>query len=580
MPDTDDSANDQPAADKTSFEKKKDAFAVDYDCLYARSEGHKYFMIHESFIATLCEAVACPQCHHVGLQWKELTGTELQKDGLNHKLQVSCGSCHTIVCEKLQTSPAASNSRYPDVNSRTILAMRAIGAGHASLQEFCRVMGLPGISINTYQSHTKILHDKCNRAAEENLQQAARTVRQAYEDADPDLVGQEVIDIAVSYDGTWQKRGHTSHNGLGVVIDLMTGLVLDTEIRSNYCSSCALAASRFKGYDTDEFRDWRQNVHTLCEKNHSGSAASMEAHAAVAMFGRSVDKHRMRYTTVLSDGDSKTVKKLNDENTYDVEIRKEECVNHISKRMFARLDNFATRQKARGNSVGGRGKGKLTKVRMKRWSTYYRNAISKNVGDVDGMHNSIWAILYHSTSTEADPRHQFCPQGEESWCFYQKAVAKGECTKPPESHDPIPEDMAVDLLHDFEALSDDDRLERCCRNMTQNTNESFNGQVWKRAPKTLFSSRLVVELAVSLALQAFNRGAVGVLRVMHGLGLRQSHVSITMTAAKDRRRSSLAAVAESEVAKKHRATKKQRNAKQQDKHTEKEGEQYGYGLLQ
>ena len=35
----------------------------------------------------------------------------------------------------------------------------------------------------------------------------------------------------------------SSHNGVGVVDDLMTGLILDTETLSNVCSACAAAAT-------------------------------------------------------------------------------------------------------------------------------------------------------------------------------------------------------------------------------------------------------------------------------------------------------------------------------------------------
>ena len=47
------------------------------------------------------------------------------------------------------------------------------------------------------------------------------------------------------------------------------------------------------------FRKW------LCEKNFDGSSVAMEAHAAEILWRRSVEKLKMRYTTVLSDEDSK-----------------------------------------------------------------------------------------------------------------------------------------------------------------------------------------------------------------------------------------------------------------------------------
>ena len=48
----------------------------------------------------------------------------------------------------------------------------------------------------------------------------------------------EKVDIAVSFDGTWQKRGHTSHNGIGIAIDLLTAYVVDFEVLSNICVHC------------------------------------------------------------------------------------------------------------------------------------------------------------------------------------------------------------------------------------------------------------------------------------------------------------------------------------------------------
>ena len=42
----------------------------------------------------------------------------------------------------------------------------------------------------------------------------------------------------VSQDGTWQKRGHSSHNCVSSAIDFETGLVLDHQVISNYCQAC------------------------------------------------------------------------------------------------------------------------------------------------------------------------------------------------------------------------------------------------------------------------------------------------------------------------------------------------------
>ncbi len=97
---------------------------------------------------------------------------------------------------------------------------------------------------------------------------------------------------------------------------------------------------------------------------------------------------------------------LNDAKVYgDTVVAKEECINHIAKRMYSRLERFAQRSKAAGKPVGGAGKGKLTKKRMQTWSSYYRNALSNYAGNVPAMQHGVWAILYHSMSTEDTPKH-------------------------------------------------------------------------------------------------------------------------------------------------------------------------------
>ncbi len=145
------------------------------------------------------------------------------------------------------------------------------------------MLSLPGMSIeDTFHKHSNNIARKCVQVGEQNLRQAARQVHYAYRKAKPELADKDVIDIAVSYDGTWQKRSFSSHNGVGVVIDLLTGLVLDTEVLSNYCSPCSKAASRFAA-DEQKLTEWQQNHKEHCDRNHEGSAGSMEAQAAIAM---------------------------------------------------------------------------------------------------------------------------------------------------------------------------------------------------------------------------------------------------------------------------------------------------------
>lgn len=73
---------------------------------------------------------------------------------------------------------------------------------------------------------------------EDCFQQAALNIRKVYMSSDDSLTMNSVIDISVGYDGTWHRRGFSSHYGVGTIIELKTGLVLDVHIMSNLCTVC------------------------------------------------------------------------------------------------------------------------------------------------------------------------------------------------------------------------------------------------------------------------------------------------------------------------------------------------------
>lgn len=63
--------------------------------------------------------------------------------------------------------------------------------------------------------------------------------------------------------------------------------------------------------------------------------------AALILFMRSLGWHNLRYTTVLSDGDSCTYLTLQEKRVYGfIDIDKEDGVNHVQKRMGTALRNL------------------------------------------------------------------------------------------------------------------------------------------------------------------------------------------------------------------------------------------------
>ena len=105
----------------------------------------------------------------------------------------------------------------------------------------------------------------------------------------------------------------------------------------------------------------------------------------------------------------------------------------------------------------------MTEAKCKDLQNFYRGAIVNNLGDTSSMRNSVWAGLWHSMSTDEEPHHLQCPEGEESWCFYQKAVANGQTPPSHAAHRAstfLTRDVAHRLIPIYRRMSDEALLNR------------------------------------------------------------------------------------------------------------------------
>ena len=121
-------------------------------------------------------------------------------------------------------------------------------------------------------------------AGQQSMKNAATQIRSAYATLDEDLQQQiaggetPIINIGVTYDGTWQKRGFSSLYGVGICIDIMTGLVIDYELMSKYCQSCK--NKKAEGCSEEQWTHWMEQYEADCHINHRGSSKAMEQEAA------------------------------------------------------------------------------------------------------------------------------------------------------------------------------------------------------------------------------------------------------------------------------------------------------------
>ncbi|GFV43873.1 uncharacterized protein TNCV_484971 [Trichonephila clavipes] len=406
-----------------------------------------YILVDFNQVNNLLRSAKCQYCEKQTLKLE--LGAKL---GFSYNLKLLCSNCgenKTVVNTSLKSVPTSH-----DVNLRITQAFSHIGKGYSAIEKFCMVMNIDPFSSTTYGKCARRMDNAYTLASENIFAEIHREIKNVYEN------GAEIADLSVSFDRTWLTRGHTSLISVGCVIDMLTGYVVDFEVMSKVCRHCSVAKNKL-GQSSSEFSIWYEGHKSECDINHLGSSTSMEMEAALTLWKRSTSLG-FHCITVLSDGD---------------------C---------------------------GKAHGSLKEATIKKLTTYYQKAILRKKGDVNAMKTAIYATLLHSISTDAKPQHSKCPAGENSWCFYQSAIANGE---KPNNHKlnvgtPINEKFLPKILPIYQRLASNELLERCIRCGTQNANESLHSRIWAKCPKEIFVNKRRVKRAVTEAVCKYNKGTV------------------------------------------------------------------------
>ncbi|GFX29974.1 uncharacterized protein TNCV_2616861 [Trichonephila clavipes] len=172
-------------------------------------------------------------------------------------------------------------------------------------------------------------------------------------------------DLAVAVDGSWQKRGFSSKNGLVTVTSVDTSKVIDVEVFSKHC----ICPNKTKHL---------QN----CKRNFECYSGKMEVAGALSIFQRSQSLYNVRYTKYLGNGDSKAFTSIVENNVYGdhCSVEKLECIGHVMKRMGTRLRRLKTKMRGQKLSDGKPlcGRNRLTETEIDRLQAYYGLAICRN----------------------------------------------------------------------------------------------------------------------------------------------------------------------------------------------------------
>ena len=124
-----------------------------------------------------------------------------------------------------------------EINYRATIAMREIGKGFTSLSNFCGFMNLPP------PMNVKAFNDMQEKIASAYTYVADGSTKNAVNEFIPtqgqgnENIEDDIGDITVSNDGSWQKRGYSSLDGVVTVVAHDSGKCVDFRVLTKPCNA-------------------------------------------------------------------------------------------------------------------------------------------------------------------------------------------------------------------------------------------------------------------------------------------------------------------------------------------------------
>lgn len=372
------------------------------------------------------------------------------------------------------------------------------GTDYSSINTLFSHMNIPVESHSSFDAVSKKIGEHiCDVAKESEIQACNEEKNLAILDG-VQANENNLIETAVSYDGTWSKRSYKhSYNSLiggGVAIGKYTKKILDHEVKVKQCAIC-MNARKINS---------PPNKHK-CSMNWTDSAKSMESGIALSMWKRAPEKG-LQFKTLIGDEDSCTLAKLKSDLPKELaDIEKSSDHNHIVKL-------FATKMHTLKEEKYLDLKGILSVRMIDKLGGDFSYAIKQHVNDANGLKLAFINIVEHNYGN-----HQQC----EDWCgFKSSPLTYKPQTGFPLTHIGLKEDLQKIISHFStpEALS---KISKC--GSTQG-NESFHSLVHTLAPKHKFYGKSsLINVRWALAVCRKNKGRGFGTSIWDSLKLKQGY---------------------------------------------------------
>ena len=128
---------------------------------FSQEKKSTFFEKRPHTLTDLMSELRCAECGESGsLYVCVLEGKQM---GYSTKLSLKCKHCE--YSKEGYSSPRCNYSNEPstpfEINRRMALFSHEIGGSHASLKKFSAVVGMPVMTLSTYQNHDKNLVGEC-----------------------------------------------------------------------------------------------------------------------------------------------------------------------------------------------------------------------------------------------------------------------------------------------------------------------------------------------------------------------------------------------------------------------------------
>ncbi|XP_034935711.1 uncharacterized protein [Chelonus insularis] len=433
-------------------------------------------------LQVLSENLQCEKCGQL-LHLKNATEEKLVGQRVN--LLVTCTECQAVKEVYTTKSHLSSDKKTmkSDVNTRLILGAIHSGIGCTALNKMLACMNCPIIYPALYKKFErevglaieKTAKNSCKEAAEEERRLVVENITKLCEelpdevvkevypqlyklDRDPSMSSEDhteefdvavdnIVNIIVSYDMAWSKRGagnsYDSFNGYGAIIGFLSKKIIDYGTRNRKCRQC--------GKNADKKHD--------CRKNFQGSAKAMEADLGSALVNDSsiLKEANVNVRVLIGDEDSATISSVRKNSAHS--IVKFADYNHLRKHFVSDLYSLKNKYREMAH--------KSVIPHLKKCFGY---AVAQNKGQTAKLASTLRSIPDHVYG-----RHENC----DSWCHRDSADSNNNTeSQTILLHNP---ELFKELSTIFQKYANN--ASKFSTGASSQSNESFHNMVAHKNPK-------------------------------------------------------------------------------------------------